>query len=297
MKKLIAILIVAVFIVSVTAIAADYPRIRVDGEFVYIYADDQPPVIVDGRTLVPLRAVMEALGFRVEWEQPPLNRARLTKPDFSITVTIGRDTMSVNSESIPLDVPAQIMNNRTMVPLRAISEATGMVVEWDEHYRIADIWTTSYARTRSSITLTNERISEQKLTEWIAEYRALGGANDFELEVVRLVNVERANYGLQPLEIYEPLMMAARFKSQEMVDLGYFGHDSPVYGSFQWIPSLFGVLARSENLASGHGNPQRVVNGWMNSPAGHGVNIVGENDTIIGIGRVGGLTTLMVGTN
>jgi len=305
MKKLIAILTVAILIVSITAIAADYPRIRVDGEF--IDTGVQNPVIVDGRTLVPLRAVMERLGFDVDWEPAwgpqslnPYGRATLELargglPTIRVVVTIGRDTMSVRedwgeSTNIPLDVPAQIINNRTMVPLRAISQAAGMDVDWDDENRIADIRTT---QGRSLIRLTNERISDELLAEWKAEYHALGGASEFELEVIRLINVERVNYGLQPLVVDERIMMAARFKSQEMVDLNYFAHESPVYGNFNTIPfELFGIGVIAENLAGGS-TPEFVVRAWMNSP-GHRANVLRESATHIGIGRVGNLTTMMI---
>ena len=116
------------------------PRIRIDGEFVQIPTAEQQPVIVDGRTLVPLRAVMEALGFTVEWsaeEQTVL----LTKPGRIIAVQIDNDNMFVNNDTVPLVVPAQIMNSRTMVPIRAISEATDLEVQWDATNRIVDILT------------------------------------------------------------------------------------------------------------------------------------------------------------
>ena len=114
------------------------PQIRIDNEFVQIPAGDQQPVIVDGRTLVPLRAVMEALGFEVEWE-PTQNRVNLEKPGFDISLTIGSRTMVVNGNNVSLDVPAQLINGRTMVPLRAISEATGMEVRWDGENSIVHI--------------------------------------------------------------------------------------------------------------------------------------------------------------
>jgi len=297
-KIVLSLLVLAMVSISISVSAADYPRVRIDGEFVYM--QDQQAVIVDGRTLVPLRAVMEHLGFNVEWEQAPLNRARLTKPGFNITVTIGRETMAVNGENITLDVPAKIMNDRTLVPLRAISEATGMLVEWDGINFIVDVQTTpseitanpptsnappTYAETRSSIVLTNERITDQQLTEWKVEYRMLGGANEFELEVVRLINVERLSYGLSPLAIDEDLMMAARFKSQEMDDLDYYSHDSPVYGGSQGIPRLFGIDRVGENLAR-NATPENVVNAWINSP-GHRATFLVPTLEFIGIGVVG----------
>jgi len=123
------------------SLSARTPRIRVDGEFVQIPHGDQPPIIVDGRTLVPLRAVMEALGFYVNWESAPINRVRLAKQAVEISATIGSDVMYVDGETIALDVPAQIINNRTMIPVRAVSEATGMFVRWDSANLVVDIFT------------------------------------------------------------------------------------------------------------------------------------------------------------
>ena len=124
-------------------IGTQAPQIRIDNEFVQIPTGDQQPIIADGRTLVPLRAVMEALGFEVEWE-PTQNRVNLEKPGFDISLTIGSRIMVVNGNNVSLDVSAQLINNRTMVPLRAISEATGMEVRWDDESLIVDILTDLY---------------------------------------------------------------------------------------------------------------------------------------------------------
>ena len=119
------------------------PQIQINGEIVRISFGDQQPIIVDGRTLVPLRVVMEALGFEVGWE-PTQNRINLKKPEFDISLTIGSKTMIVNGNNVSLDVSAQLINNRTMVPLRAISEATRMEVRWDDESLIVDILTDLY---------------------------------------------------------------------------------------------------------------------------------------------------------
>ena len=116
------------------------PQIQINGEIVRISFGDQQPIIVDGRTLVPLRVVMEALGFEVGWA-PAQNRVNLEKPGFDISLTIGSRTMVVNENNVSLDVSAQLINGRTMVPLRAISEATGMEVRWDGENAIIDILT------------------------------------------------------------------------------------------------------------------------------------------------------------
>jgi len=132
--------------------------------------------------------------------------------------------------------------------------------------------------------LTENRITQEKLSEWIAAYDYLGGIHEFETEVLRLLNIEREAHGLNPLLMDDTLAMAARFKSQEMFDLEYFDHTSPVYGEFFVISDeVFGLGAYGENIAMGQRTPEEVMLGWMNSPA-HRDNILSERWAEIGIG-------------
>lgn len=111
--------------------------------------------------------------------------------------------------------------------------------------------------------------------------------SSYEAEVVRLVNSIRQKNGLQPLSVNWELSRVARYKSQDMLDNGYFSHTSPTYGSpFQMIKA-FGLSYRSagENIAKGYASPQAVVNGWMNS-SGHRANILSASYTQIGVGYV-----------
>ncbi|MDR2168055.1 MAG: CAP domain-containing protein [Clostridiales bacterium] len=139
----------------------------------------------------------------------------------------------------------------------------------------------------------NRAMTDSELNNWIAEYASNGGASAFELEVVRLINELRVEMGLHSFEICPDLMMAARYKSQEMVNLGYFAHDSPIHGRFTGIPRLFGASATSENLGSGQRSPQGIVSSWLNSTTGHRSPIVG-NRNFIGIGEYNNRWTLMV---
>jgi len=91
---------------------------------------DQPPTIVDGRTLVPVRGVFEALGFVPTWNEEA-RQATLTRADATIVITIDSVTFTTNGVSHALDVPAQIIGGRTMVPLRAILESVGYDLDWD----------------------------------------------------------------------------------------------------------------------------------------------------------------------
>ena len=110
---------------------------------------------------------------------------------------------------------------------------------------------------------------------------------DFEQEVVRLVNEQRAKNGLKPLTENWELSRVARYKSQDMADNRYFSHTSPTYGTpFQMIRA-FGLSYRTagENIAYGQRTPQAVVNAWMNS-SGHRANILNGSYTQIGVGYV-----------
>ncbi len=111
--------------------------------------------------------------------------------------------------------------------------------------------------------------------------------SEYELEVVRLVNVYRSNAGLKPLLADAELSYIARLKSQDMCDKRYFSHTSPTYGSPFQMMKDFGVKYRSagENIAMGQRTPSEVVTAWMNSP-GHRANILNSSFTHIGVGYV-----------
>lgn len=93
-------------------------------------AFDQSPIIQDGRTLVPLRAIFEALGATVDWDGGTQTIIS-TKGEITISMTIGSDKMYKNGGEIPLDVAPGIFNSRTLVPVRAIAESFDCRVDWD----------------------------------------------------------------------------------------------------------------------------------------------------------------------
>ena len=96
---------------------------------------DQPPIIKDGRTLVPLRAIFEALGAEVLWIEDEQAIAAQSG-DTTIVMQIGNNqfgkmTSSDNGVTYDLDVPPEIINGRTLVPARAVAEALDCSVDWD----------------------------------------------------------------------------------------------------------------------------------------------------------------------
>lgn len=94
----------------------------------------QNPEIVNGRTLVPLRPIFEALGADIEWDENT-STVRAKRGYTDVKIQIGAYEMFKNDSSIPFDVPAQLVNDRTMVPVRVIAEAFGADVKWNESGR------------------------------------------------------------------------------------------------------------------------------------------------------------------
>ena len=132
-KKILALTAAAVMALSaLPASGAEEIPVYVDGEKL-IY--DQPPVIKENRTLVPMRVIFEALDASVEWDSKEKKVTASWKDD-GLELIIGEDEIKLASgKVIELDVPAQIINSRTMVPLRAVSEAMGKDVTWDPDAR------------------------------------------------------------------------------------------------------------------------------------------------------------------
>jgi hypothetical protein len=104
------------------------PAIKVflDGEGMSF---EVPPFIEQDRTMVPFRAIFEALGAVVQWDN---NSKTVTAVRDNIEIILAIDGPAYkNGETISLDVPAMIVNSRTFVPLRFVSEALGGTVTWE----------------------------------------------------------------------------------------------------------------------------------------------------------------------
>lgn len=114
-----------------------------------------------------------------------------------------------------------------------------------------------------------------------------GTNTSIEMEVVRLVNIERQKAGLAPLAHSPELSKVARAKSQDMANKNYFSHNSPTYGDPFAMMKSFGIQYKTagENIAKGYSSAQSVVNGWMNS-SGHRENILNQSFGKIGVGYV-----------
>jgi len=90
---------------------------------------DAPPVIIQGRTMVPIRFIGEAFGAKVDWDASS-KKIRLTLDSTQIQLQIGQKTAYKNKQAVILDAPPLIIKGRTFVPLRFIGEAFGATVDW-----------------------------------------------------------------------------------------------------------------------------------------------------------------------
>ncbi|MDR6879581.1 stalk domain-containing protein [Bacillus sp. 3255] len=96
-----------------------------------LHFEDAQPIVKEGRTLVPFRKLFETLGFTVQWVENDGDRKAIgTKNGLSIELTIDSKNAIVNDSHIALDVPAQIIDGSTMVPLRFVSENSGYRIDF-----------------------------------------------------------------------------------------------------------------------------------------------------------------------
>ncbi|MED1798379.1 stalk domain-containing protein [Brevibacillus porteri] len=99
---------------------------------------DVSPIHRNGRMLVPIRVVAEATGSEVSYDSDT-QKVLLNKKGRHITLTIGSQTANVDGKRLKMDVSPIIVNKRTLVPIRFISEAFGYQVQWDETSAVAYI--------------------------------------------------------------------------------------------------------------------------------------------------------------
>nr|MBQ5811823.1 copper amine oxidase N-terminal domain-containing protein [Clostridia bacterium] len=111
---------------------------------------DVPPAIISSRTMVPLRVIFEALNATVEW-QAETRTVVSTKGDTTIKLTVDSAEMTINDSVIALDCPATVVGGRTLVPVRAVSEAFGVNVEWDANLSLVKLREAAYAKEETVI--------------------------------------------------------------------------------------------------------------------------------------------------
>lgn len=90
---------------------------------------DTEPMLINDRTMVPMRKIFESLGAIVDWEEDT-QTVTAKRGDKTIVMQIDSNIITVNNEPKILDTPAKLVGDRTLVPIRAISESLGASVDW-----------------------------------------------------------------------------------------------------------------------------------------------------------------------
>lgn len=128
------------------SVSAEKINVEIDGKTVDF---DVAPEIINGRTMVPMRKIFEELGALVKWNDDT-QTASARKSSKTVSVTVNSSTLSIDKgnvdesgnpvvENVSLDVPTQIISNRTLVSARAVSEAFGLDVNWNESTNTVEI--------------------------------------------------------------------------------------------------------------------------------------------------------------
>jgi len=133
MKRILVLILALLMVLSVLCVSAEREvTVLIDGERL---VSDVRPMLVNGRTMLPMRAIFEAFDANVTWMGED-ELVFATKDDILVVLKIGAKEMSVqtvgNNENkvIVLDAAPFLHKERTMVPARAVAEALGADVDW-----------------------------------------------------------------------------------------------------------------------------------------------------------------------
>ncbi len=323
-KRMATAILTAAMVLSAvpTAFAADNITVTVDGQKVIF--EDQQPVNINGRVMVPVRAVAEKMGWEVSFEKFPGNtvvdgkfqeesHAFMVKNvdeiasvsrsfGYLTNITIEKGTIISGSNAGYGDEKALVakpvvQNGRTLLGIRDIAEGLYANVEWD-----------GATKTVAITTKPVEQFPDyDKLTAYIADYRKMldetsveeeiekkqeqektveVDSSQYAEEILRLVNEEREKVGVDPLELDDTLTKAANIRAEEITKV--FDHTRPNGESYRSLLEEMGVdiSCTGENINGGSfDKPSSAMELWMSSK-GHRQNILNPDFNYIGVGYV-----------
>lgn len=181
MKKFAALTMATLMLVS-NAFASDI-SVKLDNEAVEF--SSQQPVIVEGRTLIPLRGVFENLGYEISWDAE--TKTAVFKNNTTVVkVKVNSNELVVDEKSVPIDVAAQIINGSMMLPLRAVGEATGLEVEWDSDTKTVNLSSKSVETTTETTTEKATETTTEKATETTTEENKIRGVAESDMELLQM---------------------------------------------------------------------------------------------------------------
>lgn len=126
--------------------------VKIDGKT--MTPKDMPAVAIDGRTLLPMRQIAQELGCEVTWNEEA-KQAYVVNKDYTLVFEMNKATGYKNGKTFTMDVPPMIVNDRTMLPVRALASALDLNVQWDDATRTVSIKTTANTTPTTPTTPTN----------------------------------------------------------------------------------------------------------------------------------------------
>lgn len=126
--------------------------VKIDGKT--MTPKDMPAVAIDGRTLLPMRQIAQELGCEVTWNEEA-KQAYVINDDYTLVFEMNKATGYKNGKTFTMDVPPMIVNDRTMLPVRALASALDLNVQWDDATRTVSIKTTANTTPTTPTTPTN----------------------------------------------------------------------------------------------------------------------------------------------
>lgn len=195
MKKTVSIILMVVIMTSCICVNAQSDvKVILDGNEVY-FPDAKPFIDERDRVLVPIRFVSEALGGMVDWENET-RTAIIKQNDDEIRYTVYKPMAYINGEMVVMDTYGILKDQRTMVPIRFISELLGCTVVWDENSSTVVITspTDAVEFPDPEISVNYPKSISDKRLLWIDidNYRDFERSGDYEFKV-EFLNPEQFN--------------------------------------------------------------------------------------------------------
>lgn len=222
------------------------PAIIIDGKQLTF---DVSPTTINGRLLVPLRTVFEELGATVHWDAAN-QEITASQAGTNVVLRIGNETAMVNKETITLEAIPKIVNNRTLIPLRFVSEALGSQVNWDEKNNIVTI---------KRLASTDQPPSTDNNAQQNASIAALSAPQEVVAAPVSDASIHlkwNEVPGATKYEIYmKPMFISNSYRLAETTDKAQTSINSLVSSSPYW----FKVRAKSETATSSFSNEVKTT--------------------------------------
>ena len=190
------------------------------------------PQIINSRTMVPLRAIFEAMGAKVEWDGAT-QTVTATKDSTVVILKIGSTSPTVNGKVVAIDQPGVIVNGRTLAPLRFVAEAFGGEVMWDGATQTVSI---TMPGTASNQVPASELASmpTHGLLNIIAPTPS-GGLGAIMVDSVKM-NGCIYNNAIRYFVLYKNNVSIHKLNGQYTKVFGYFGHED---GSTEYNANVF----------------------------------------------------------